>query len=105
MIVLFLSGLVAMIMVRTLRRDFQRYEQHDLLEEGQEETGWKLVHGDVFRTPARSGWLSVLVGTGVQLAVSSIFLMLFACMGFLSPANRGGLMQVSQSFSVRTPGD
>jgi hypothetical protein len=27
MIVLFLSGLVAMIMVRTLRRDFQRYEQ------------------------------------------------------------------------------
>jgi hypothetical protein len=30
MIVLFLSGLVAMIMVRTLRRDFQRYEQQVL---------------------------------------------------------------------------
>jgi hypothetical protein len=26
----------------------------DFLEEGQEETGWKLVHGDVFRPPAVS---------------------------------------------------
>jgi len=93
MIVLFLSGIVAMIMVRTLRRDFQRYEQQDLMEEGQEETGWKLVHGDVFRPPALSGWLAVLVGTGVQLAVSMGFLMIFACAGFLSPANRGALMQ------------
>ena len=38
----------------------------DLMEEGQEETGWKLVHGDVFRPPVLSGWLAVLVGTGVQ---------------------------------------
>ena len=29
----------------------------------------------------------------VQLAVSAIFLMVFACFGFLSPANRGALMQ------------
>ena len=33
MIVLFLSGLIAMIMIRTLRRDFQRYDES--LEEGQ----------------------------------------------------------------------
>jgi len=96
MIVVFLSGLVAMIMVRTLRRDFQRYEQSEMyLEEGQEETGWKLVHGDVFRPPPNAGWLSVLVGTGVQLAVSSFILMVFACLGFLSPANRGALMQAA----------
>eukprot|EP00286_Rhodomonas_abbreviata_P012809 CAMPEP_0181327422 /NCGR_PEP_ID=MMETSP1101-20121128/22094_1 /TAXON_ID=46948 /ORGANISM="Rhodomonas abbreviata, Strain Caron Lab Isolate" /LENGTH=686 /DNA_ID=CAMNT_0023436083 /DNA_START=12 /DNA_END=2072 /DNA_ORIENTATION=+ len=93
MIVVFLSGLIAMIMIRTLRRDFQRYEQQDYLEEGQEETGWKLVHGDVFRPPPMAGWLSVLVGTGVQLTFSIMFLMLFACFGFLSPANRGSLMQ------------
>ena len=95
MIVLFLSGIVAMIMVRTLRRDFQRYEERDFLEDGQEETGWKLVHGDVFRPPPLSGWLAVLVGTGVQLAISTAFLMLFACAGFLSPANRGALMQAA----------
>jgi transmembrane 9 superfamily protein 2/4 len=33
-------------------------------EEAQEETGWKLVHGDVFRPPRAAGWLSVAVGTG-----------------------------------------
>ena len=38
--------------------------------------------------------MSVMVGTGVQLAVSTIILIVFACMGFLSPANRGALMQV-----------
>lgn len=52
MIVLFLSGLIAMIMIRTLRRDFQRYDES--LEEGQEETGWKLVHGDVFHPDRKS---------------------------------------------------
>ena len=43
------------------------FPRQDLMEEGQEETGWKLVHGDVFRPPALSGWLAVLVGTGVQV--------------------------------------
>jgi transmembrane 9 superfamily protein 2/4 len=94
-IVLFLSGIVAMIMINTLKRDFQRYERGDALEEGAEETGWKLVHGEVFRPPVLAGWLSVLVGTGTQLAVSVVILIIFACMGFLSPANRGALMQVA----------
>ena len=42
---------------------------------------------------AMAGWLAMMVGAGVQLAVSAVFLMLFACFGFLSPANRGALMQ------------
>lgn len=33
MIVLFLSGMVAMIMLRTLHRDFQRYNQLEVAEE------------------------------------------------------------------------
>ena len=49
--------------------DFQRYERGDALEEGAEETGWKLVHGEVFRTPALAGWLCVLVGTGKRVFV------------------------------------
>jgi hypothetical protein len=47
MIVLFLSGMVAMIMARTLHRDISKYNQLDAAEEGQEETGWKLVRGGV----------------------------------------------------------
>ena len=51
MILLFLSGMVAMIMIRTLRRDITQYNQLETVEETAEETGWKLVHGDVFRPP------------------------------------------------------
>ena len=41
-IVLLLTGIVAMIMMRTLRRDFNRYNEQDK-EDLQEESGWKLA--------------------------------------------------------------
>ncbi|KAI5054770.1 hypothetical protein GOP47_0029915 [Adiantum capillus-veneris] len=92
MIVLFLSGMVAMIMMRTLYQDIARYNQLETQEEAQEETGWKLVHADVFRPPSHSGLLCVYVGTGVQFLGMTIITMIFAVFGFLSPSNRGGLM-------------
>lgn len=36
-------------------------------EDALEESGWKLVHGDVFRPPRYHMLLSALIGTGVQL--------------------------------------
>ncbi|XP_074561775.1 transmembrane 9 superfamily member 8-like [Curcuma longa] len=92
MIVLFLSGMIAMIMLRTLYRDISKYNQLETQEEAQEETGWKLVHGDVFRPPTNSDLLCVYVGTGVQFFGMLLVTMLFAVLGFLSPSNRGGLM-------------
>ncbi|CAA2965678.1 transmembrane 9 superfamily member 9-like [Olea europaea subsp. europaea] len=92
MIVLFLSGMVAMIMLRTLYRDISKYNQLETQEEAQEETGWKLVHGDVFRPPANSDLLCVYVGNGVQFFGMIVVTMIFASLGFLSPSNRGGLM-------------
>ncbi|KAL3824636.1 hypothetical protein ACJIZ3_020665 [Penstemon smallii] len=92
MIVLFLSGMVAMIMLRTLYRDISKYNQLETQEEAQEETGWKLVHGDVFRPPVNSDLLCIYVGTGVQFFGMILVTMIFAALGFLSPSNRGGLM-------------
>ncbi|KAL3351922.1 hypothetical protein AABB24_020153 [Solanum stoloniferum] len=92
MIVLFLSGMVAMIMMRTLYRDITNYNQLETQDEAQEETGWKLVHGDVFRPPTNCGLLCVYVGTGVQIFAMTLVTMMFAVLGFLSPSNRGGLM-------------
>ncbi|KAJ3694086.1 hypothetical protein LUZ60_009566 [Juncus effusus] len=92
MIVLFLSGMIAMIMMRTLYKDISNYNQLDSQEEAQEETGWKLVHGDIFRPPVHSGLLCVYVGTGVQFFGMTLVTMIFALLGFLSPSNRGGLM-------------
>ena len=36
-------------------------------EDAQEEFGWKLVHGDVFRPPGKGMLLSVMLGTGTQV--------------------------------------
>ena len=91
LIVVFLTGMVAMIMMRTLNQDVRRYNQLEG-DEAQEETGWKLVHGDVFRAPKNPNLLSVLVGSGVQLLAMTVITLCFAVLGFLSPANRGGLM-------------
>lgn len=92
MIVVFLSGMVAMIMLRTLHRDISKYNQLETVDEASEEIGWKLVHGDVFRPPTRFGALTVYVGTGVQIIGMTVVTLVFAVLGFLSPSNRGGLM-------------
>uniref|UniRef100_A0A8B9H165 Transmembrane 9 superfamily member n=1 Tax=Astyanax mexicanus TaxID=7994 RepID=A0A8B9H165_ASTMX len=90
-IVLFLSGMVAMIMLRTLHRDIAKYNQVDQ-EEAQEESGWKQVHGDVFRPPQMGMLLSVFLGQGTQIFIMTFITLFLACLGFLSPANRGALM-------------
>merc|ERR1712038_1660125 len=94
MIVLFLTGMVAMILMRALHKDFRRYNAEDpeAIELQQEETGWKLVHGDVFRKPANPSLFAAMVGTGVQVNAMCLLTLIFAALGFLSPANRGALM-------------
>ncbi|XP_074179421.1 transmembrane 9 superfamily member 2 [Rhinolophus sinicus] len=91
-IVLFLSGMVAMIILRTLHRDIVRYNHMNASEDNQEEFGWKLVHGDVFRPPRNGMLLSVFLGQGIQVLIMTLITLFLACLGFLSPANRGALM-------------
>jgi len=93
LILVFLSGMVAMILLRTLHRDIATYNQVPTEEEAKEETGWKLVHGDVFRKPNYSTFLSVMAGSGMQLLGMSVVTLIFALLGFLSPAQRGSLLQ------------
>lgn len=100
MITLFLTAMVAMILLRTVYLDFARYNNIDDDEEIQEESGWKLIHGDVFRPPDRSGLLCVLVGSGAQILCMSGVTLIFALIGFLSPANRGGLLTAMLSLWV-----
>lgn len=57
-----------MIIIRTLRRDIARYNNLDeSAEEALEETGWKLVHGDVFRPPRYRRLFASIIGSGVQI--------------------------------------
>ncbi|KAK2066906.1 hypothetical protein P8C59_000684 [Phyllachora maydis] len=102
-IVVFLVLTVTSVLVRALKKDFARYNRLDqidlddlggtsVVEDGiQEDSGWKLVHGDVFRNPSNPLLLSTLLGSGAQLFVMTGFTILFALLGFLSPSNRGSL--------------
>ncbi|XP_052776751.1 transmembrane 9 superfamily member 4-like [Mya arenaria] len=91
-VVFFLSGILTMIMVRTLRKDIAKYNRDEDLEETMEESGWKLVHGDVFRPPKSNKLLSSLLGAGIQVFCMALITVVFAMFGMLSPASRGALM-------------
>jgi len=93
LIVLSLSGMVAMILVRTLHQDIAKYNEISTAEEQSEDTGWKLLHGDVFRMPPFAKLLAVSVASGVQLLLMVLLTLVFGLLGFLSPAHRGGLLQ------------
>ncbi|XP_013925595.1 PREDICTED: transmembrane 9 superfamily member 2-like [Thamnophis sirtalis] len=72
--------------------DFHHKSFMLLQEDAQEEFGWKLVHGDVFRPPRKGMLLSVFLGQGTQIFIMTFITLFLACLGFLSPANRGALM-------------
>ncbi|XP_039483447.1 transmembrane 9 superfamily member 4 [Drosophila santomea] len=91
-VVFFLSGILTMIMIRTLRRDIARYNTDDNIEDTLEETGWKLVHGDVFRPPKNTRLFSAIIGSGIQIFFMALITIFFAMLGMLSPSSRGALM-------------
>ncbi|TFK75400.1 endosomal P24A protein [Pluteus cervinus] len=97
-IVVFLCVMVSMILYRSVSRDIYRYNASDLSEDVQEDWGWKLVHGEVFRTPSNPMVLSVMVGNGAQLSAMVVITLVFALLGFLSPSNRGSLATVMMVF-------
>ncbi len=53
-----------------------------------EESGWKMVSGDVFRCPRDAVLLCVQVGSGVQIISSATLTLVFAALGNCSPLPR-----------------
>ncbi|MED6181310.1 Transmembrane 9 superfamily member 12 [Stylosanthes scabra] len=95
MVIFFLAGIVFVIFLRTVRRDLTRYEELDKEAQAQmneELSGWKLVVGDVFREPSCSKLLCIMVGDGVQILGMGGVTIVFAALGFMSPASRGMLL-------------
>jgi len=98
MMVIFLVGLVTMILMRTLRKDYARYSKEEDIDDMErdlgDEYGWKQVHGDVFRAAASPMLFSSLIGTGAQLAVVVLFVVIFAILGELY-TERGSLLSTT----------
>jgi len=98
LVVVFLSCLVVSVLIRNLRRDIAGYNAHAALtdeekDDEMDETGWKLIHADVFRPPQSFPMLyCVFSGTGLQLAISAFCTIALSAVGFLNPSRRGSLM-------------
>ncbi|KAJ0964419.1 hypothetical protein J5N97_029541 [Dioscorea zingiberensis] len=89
--VLLLTGFLATILMRVLKNDFIKYSHDEESLEDQEETGWKYIHGDVFRFPKHKSLFSAVIGSGTQLLALAIFIFLLAIVGVFYPYNRGAL--------------
>ncbi|GMI51259.1 hypothetical protein ScalyP_jg5906 [Parmales sp. scaly parma] len=98
LIILFLTTMIGMVLFKNLRRDINEYNRNLTDEEKAEEredSGWKLVHADVFRPPTQHPMLfCVFVGAGTQFVMMTCVTMVFACLGFLSPARRGSMVMM-----------
>ena len=97
MMVIFLVGLVSMIMMRTLRRDYARYSKESDVDDFErdlgDEYGWKQVHGEVFRSPQIPILFTSLVGTGAQLSFVALCCILLAIFEHVYE-QRGTLMSI-----------
>ncbi|KAM0472845.1 hypothetical protein ACHAPX_008522 [Trichoderma viride] len=72
-------------------------DEDEMSDEGEaleEATGWKLLHGDVFRKPKAGILLAPLVGSGMQLFVMAMGLVALGALGVLNPSFRGGFISV-----------
>jgi hypothetical protein len=92
-LVMLLTAFLAVILMRVVKNDFTRYMRADEDEEvAEEETGWKLIHADVFRAPPNLSLFTAFVGAGVHLFVMTLLLLSLAVGGFFSLARRGSIV-------------
>lgn len=98
MMVIFLVGLVSMILMRTLRKDYARYSKDDDLDDMErdlgDEYGWKQVHGDVFRPASYPMLFSSLIGAGYHISTVTMCVIIFAIWGHLY-TDRGSILSTA----------
>merc|ERR1740128_637307 len=89
----FLRVLMMIIVIIPERKNIAKYNMADEdAEDSIEETGWKLVHGDVFRPPFHNKLFAAVIGSGIQIFAMLAITISFAMLGMLSPASRGALL-------------
>jgi len=91
-LVLLLTAFLAIILMRVLKNDFSRYMELDEETMEEEESGWKLIHGDVFRFPTNSCLFCAAVGTGTQLLAAVFLILMLALTGWISMTRRGSIL-------------
>lgn len=100
--VLLLTGFLTTILMRVLRADFVKYARDEEDPDDGDESGWKLVHGDVFRFPRGRAALAALVGAGSQVLALAVGLLGLATLGAFRPHGRGAVFSALVFLYVTT---
>ncbi|EGC29057.1 hypothetical protein DICPUDRAFT_59030 [Dictyostelium purpureum] len=92
-LVVLLTGFLAIMIMRILKNDYSRYSKTDEEEDSdyQEDYGWKLVHGDVFRFPPHKNIFSAFYGIGWQFICIVSGILALALFGIFYPNNGGNM--------------
>eukprot|EP00052_Salpingoeca_macrocollata_P016687 m.134589 g.134589 ORF g.134589 m.134589 type:complete len:587 (+) comp20140_c0_seq1:145-1905(+) len=94
-LVVLLTGFVAIILARTLNKDFARYSREDddleLDNALDEDQGWKIVHTDVFRFPEYKSLLCAVLGNGTQLLTLAVLIIVMALAGLFNVHRHGAM--------------
>ncbi|KAH7405226.1 hypothetical protein KP509_15G061600 [Ceratopteris richardii] len=102
--VLLLTGFLTTILIRVLKNDFIKYSCDEEIADDFDESGWKYIHGDVFRFPPFKSLFCAVLGSGTQLFMLSIFIFMLAIIGVFYPYNRGALYSALVIIYVLTSG-
>jgi transmembrane 9 superfamily member 2/4 len=102
MLALLLTAVFGAVLLRTLRRDCTRYGiapsratdliMDDFHDDFENDSGWRMLRGDVFRPPPGAGLLSILCGSGMQIAGIVLASLLCSLFGVISPNRHGNLV-------------
>jgi transmembrane 9 superfamily protein 1 len=95
-LVVLLTAFLGIILLRIVRNDLTQYLTEDE-EEGmmEVETGWKLVHTEVFRAPEYPNLFASIIGAGAHLFATGTALLLVALTGAFSYSRRGAMLSAT----------
>ena len=100
-----LVAFLVLILMRVLKQDFVRYmgnggdvenvgDENELLLP-EDESGWKLLHGDVFRCPNHPELFAAVVGNGAQLVASALTVLALSLTNVVSTTYRGQILSAT----------
>lgn len=91
-LVMLLTAFLTIILMRILKKDFSRYMEVDEEELTEEESGWKMIHGDVFRAPAFISLFTACIGSGAQIFATVLLLLTCVLIGVFKATKRGAVL-------------
>ena len=106
-ILLFLTGIIAILLKKNIRKDINNYNYQIVQIEDIDnisnftQNNWKQVSGDVFRLPrVHKILLSSIIGTGFQLFLLLYIIFILGSIGFLEPEKRTNFLSLIIIFYI-----